>query len=65
MMATGKMTTISLRDETKEMLRELGAHRGTYDAVIRRLIQRVSIRELDRRWNRILREETFIPLEEL
>ena len=58
-------TTISLRKETKEMLRRLGAKGQTYDDVIRGLIERASLREFDARWNRILEEEEFIPLDEL
>ena len=58
-------TTISLRKETKEMLRRLGSKDQTYDKVIRDLIERASIKELDARWNRILEEEEFIPLDEL
>ena len=58
-------TTISLRKETKEMLRRIGSKDQTYDEVIRDLIERASIKELDARWNRILEEEEFIPLDEL
>ncbi len=58
-------TTISLRTETKEMLRRLGSKDQTYDEVIRDLIERASIKELDARWNRILEDEEFIPLDEL
>ena len=58
-------TTISLQKETKELLRRLGSKGQTYDEVIRELIERASIRELDARWNRILEEEEFIPLDEL
>ena len=58
-------TTISLRKETKDILRRLGAKGQTYDEVIRELIQKASIKELDTRWNRILEEEEFIPLDEL
>src|SRR6266571_8994475 len=50
-------TTISRRKETKEMLRKMGSKGQTYDDVIRELIERVSIKELDARWNRILEEE--------
>jgi len=64
-MATAKMTTISLRKETREMLRRLGSKDQTYDELIRELIERASIKELDARWNRILEEEEFIPLEKL
>ena len=58
-------TTISLRKETKEMLRKIGSKDQTYDEVIRDLIERASIKEMDARWNRILEEEEFIPLDEL
>ena len=58
-------TTISLRKETKEMLRRLGSRDQTYDEIIRDLIDRASIKELDARWNRILEDEEAIPLDEL
>jgi len=58
-------TTISLRKETKELLRRFGSKGQTYDAVIRELIEKASIKEHDARWNRILEEEEFIPLDEL
>ncbi len=63
--AMATTTTISLRKETKEMLRRLGSKDQTYDEVIRDLIERASIKELDARWNRILEDEEFIPLDEL
>jgi predicted CopG family antitoxin len=62
---TSTMTTISLHKETKEMLRKLGAKGQTYDEVIKELIERASIKELDERWNRILKDEMFIPLDDL
>ncbi len=58
-------TTISLRKETKEILRKLGSKGQTYDEVIRELVEKASIKELDTHWNRILEEEEFIPLDEL
>jgi hypothetical protein len=33
--------------------------------VIRELIEKATIIELDARWNRILQDETFTPLDEL
>jgi len=54
-------TTISLPKETKEMLRKMGSTGQTYDEVIRELIKRASIKELDARWNRILEEDSFRP----
>ncbi|MEE9601619.1 MAG: hypothetical protein V3W22_07990 [Thermoplasmata archaeon] len=59
------MTTISVRRETKELLKEFGKKGDTYDQIIRRLVEQASMRELNRRWNRILEEEKFIPLENL
>ncbi|MFQ5552318.1 MAG: hypothetical protein ACE5EW_01100 [Thermoplasmata archaeon] len=61
----GNPTTISLSSETKELLRELGRKGETYDEIVRRLIERASLKELDERWNRILKGEKFIPLDEL
>jgi len=58
-------TTISLRKETKELLRRVGSKGQTYDEVIRELIEKASMKEHDARWNRILEEEEFIPLDEL
>lgn len=58
-------TTVSLRKQTKEVLRRLGAKGQTYDEIIRELIDRASVKELDARWNRILEEEELIPLDEL
>jgi len=64
-LAMAGTTTISLKMETKELLRKLGSKGQTYDEVIRDLIERASIKELDARWNRILEDEEFIPLDEL
>jgi len=64
-MALPKMTTISLRAETRDLLRKIGSKDQTYDEVIRELIDRASIKELDARWNRILEDEKFTPLEKL
>lgn len=56
-------TTISLQKETKELLRKMGSKGQTYDEVIRDLIEKAWIKEHDARWNRILDEEEFIPLD--
>ena len=56
-------TTISLRKETKDLLRRFGSKGRTYDEVIRDLIEKAWIKEHDARWNRILDEEEFIPLD--
>ena len=47
------------------MLRKLGSKGQTYDAVIRELIEKASIKDLDARWNQVLEEGAFIPLDEL
>ena len=54
-------TTIPLRRETKALLRRLRSKGQTYDQVLWDLIEKASIRGLDARWNRILREK-FTPL---
>ncbi len=63
--AMASTTTISLQRETKEKLRKLGSKGQTYDDLIRDLIERASIRNLDDRWNRVLADEEFIPLEKV
>lgn len=62
---TSTMTTISLRRDTKEMLRKLEAKGQTYDEVVRELIELISNRENEERWNRILKDEVFTPLDGL
>ena len=54
--------TISIRKETKDILRKLGSKGQTYDKVIRELLKKASIKGLDTRWNRILEEEEFVLL---
>jgi predicted CopG family antitoxin len=58
-------TTIAVSMETKEMLRQFGEKGDSYDEIIRKLIEEIGIKELDERWNKILAEEKFIPLDEL
>lgn len=58
-------TTISLDPETKEMLRDFGRKGETYDDILQRLLEEVGWKRLDERWNRILEEDEFIPLEDL
>lgn len=61
----GDLTTISLRSETIELLRELGKKGETDDEIIRRLIEQAYLQKLNERSNQILRDEKFIPLDEL
>ncbi len=63
--AATKKTTISLRKGTQELLRRMSSKGQTYDQIIRDLIERASIKKLEARWNRILKEKEFIPLDEL
>lgn len=58
-------TTIAVSVETKEMLRSIGEKGESYDLIIRKLIEEVGIQELDNRWNKILADDKFIPLDEL
>lgn len=58
-------TTISLDEETKEMLQHLGRKGETYDEIIRRLIEEAGWANLDDRWNEILESDEFISLDEL
>jgi hypothetical protein len=58
-------TTIALSPETKELLRSLGEKGESYDAIIRRIIQEVTMKKMDERWNFILENDDFIPLDEL
>ena len=59
-----RTTRIPVRKETKAMLRRLGSKGQTYDEVLRDLIERDSVKELDARRNRILEDEEFLPLDE-
>ena len=56
--------TISIRKETKDILRKLGSKGQTYDKVIRELLKKASIKGLETRWNRILEEGEFVLLDE-
>ena len=58
-------TTVALTHETKELLRQLGEKGESYDDVINKLIKEASWKKLDARWNKILEENEFIPLDEL
>lgn len=58
-------TTVAVSQETKEMLRQLGEKGESYDNIINKLIKEASWKKLDERWNRILEEDEFIPLDEL
>lgn len=59
------MTTVAVSRKTKEMLRKLGEKGESYDSIIRTLLEEVSWKRLDDRWNKILTEDEFIPLDKL
>jgi len=58
-------TTIAVSDHTKKELRLIGEKGESYDHIIQRLIKRAAIKRLDERWNKILENDEFIPLDEL
>jgi hypothetical protein len=58
-------TTISITQQTKKALLSLGKKGETYDVIIKKLIKRYAWKKMDERWNKILAEDEFIPLEEL
>ena len=58
-------TTISITQQTKKALLDLGTKGETYDNIVRKLIKRHAWKKMDERWNKILAEDEFIPLEEL
>ena len=58
-------TTISITQQTKKALLNLGTKGETYDTIIKKLIKRYAWKKMDERWNKILAEDEFIPLEEL
>ncbi len=60
-----KSTMISVKPETKKLLRELGKEGESDDQILRRLIERMFLKDLNERANRILRNDEFIPLDEI
>jgi hypothetical protein len=58
-------TTISITNETKEVLLKLGSKGETYDTIIKKLIKRFAWKKLDDEWNKILANDEFIPIDEL
>ncbi len=58
-------TTVAVSHGTKEQLRQLGEKGESYEQIIQKLVKKAGLKELDKRWNKILKEDTFISLEEL
>ena len=59
------ITTIRISRDTKELLRKMGEKGESYDAIIRKLLHEANWKVLDERWNKILDEDEFIPLDAL
>jgi hypothetical protein len=60
-----KITTISVKPETKALLEMLGHKGESFDDILNRLGNKALREMLDERWNRILKSDKFIPLDEL
>jgi hypothetical protein len=58
-------TTIAVTQETKKALQQLGTKGETYDSIIKKLLNRNAWKKLDEKWNKILNEDEFVPLNEL
>jgi len=58
-------TTISISRDTKALLRKMGEKGESFDAIIRKLLREANWKVLDERWNNIVDEDEFIPLEAL
>ena len=58
-------TTISITQETKKALQQLGTKGETYDTIIKKLIRKFAWKKLDDEWNKILAQDEFISLDEL
>ncbi|MFV9630567.1 MAG: hypothetical protein C00003105_01388 [ANME-2 cluster archaeon HR1] len=58
-------TTIAVSLETKEILRQFGEKGESYNNIIKKLIKEAGWKRLDKRWNKILENDEFIPMDEL
>ena len=58
-------TTIPISVETKEALRNMGSKGDSYERIVRRLIREATMKRMNDRWNKILEEDEFFPLDEL
>jgi hypothetical protein len=58
-------TTIAVSTETKELLRQMGEKGESYNEIILHLIREAAWKKLDSRWNTILENDEFIPLDAL
>ena len=58
-------TTIAVSQETKEMLKSLGHKGETYDSIIREILELALKQRAFDRWERILKEEEFVELDDI
>ena len=58
-------TTIAVSLETKEILRQFGEKGESYNNIIKKLMKEAGWKRLDKRWNKILENDEFIPMDEL
>lgn len=56
---------ITISEETLALLRGMGYEGESDDEIIRRLIRGRVVASLDGRWNQILEDDEFLPVEEL
>ena len=59
------LTTIAIKKETREKLKKQGFKDETYDEIIERLIEIYKREAFYEREKRILKEEEFVPLDEV
>jgi len=58
------LTSIPVSKEIRDRLKRLASKGGTYDDLLRRLIEDAEVRLLYEREKRVLETEAFIPLDE-
>jgi len=58
------LTSIPVSKEIRDRLKRLASKGGTYDDLLRRLIEDAEVRPLYERENRVLENEAFIPFDE-
>ena len=56
-------TSIPVSKEIRDRLKRLASKGGTYDDLLRRLIEDAEVRPLYERENRVLETEAFIPFD--
>ena len=57
------LTSIPVSKEIRDRLKRLASKGGTYDDLLRRLIEDAEVRPLYERENRVLETEAFIPFD--